>query len=282
MTNIVAIAGAKQSGKSTAVNYLHGYEMKRNDIIKHFRISPEGKLLVNALYHNEDGPFESEGVFELEQRNEHFKTYASSTFWPFVRGFSFAAPLKEICVELFGLSLEQVYGSNEQKNTLTEYKWVDMPGVITYDSDYMCDEVYKSLEDHGIAHHFYYKRLVKGDEPLMTAREFMQYAGTDVFRRMHGKIWTDFCLKDIEGTKPELALISDCRFENEIHAIHEKGGKVIYLTRNESAGDHSSEKAGDYRDLYDAIIDNANMSIDEQNDSIKEKLHEWAILPRTI
>jgi ABC-type thiamine transport system ATPase subunit len=43
MTNIVAIAGAKQSGKSTAVNYLHGHEMKRHGFIK-FMIS-HSKLL---------------------------------------------------------------------------------------------------------------------------------------------------------------------------------------------------------------------------------------------
>ena len=282
MTNIIAIAGAKQSGKSTAVNYIHGYEMKRHDIIKQFSISPEGKLLVNALYHGEDGPFEHIGVFELEQRNERFVEYASNTFWPYVRGFSFAAPLKEICVELFGLTPEQVYGSDNDKNTLTKHKWVDMPGAIIYDSDQICDEIYGNLDAHGLADNFYFKRLTSDEEPFMTAREFMQYAGTDIFRKMYGKIWTGFCLDSIEKTKPDLAVISDCRFENEINAIHEKGGKVIYLTRNESKGGHSSEKAGEYKHLYDSIIDNANMSIDEQNIAIKEQLFQWKILPRAI
>ena len=280
MTNIVAIAGAKQSGKSTAVNYLHGYEMKRHGFIKYFDVSPEGKLLVNALYQDDDeNPIERAGIFDLEQKGESFTNYATNSFWPFVRGFSFAAPLKEICVNLFGLSPEQAYGTDEQKNSLTKHNWADMPGVIIYDNDEECDELFESL---GAAGHLYFKKLGKNEEPRMTGREFMQFMGTDVFRKMYGKIWTDYCLNDIKNTAPDLALISDCRFENEINAIQEKGGKVIYLTRNETTGGHSSEKAGEYRELYDAIIDNANMSIEEQNEAIKEQLCEWGILPRRI
>ena len=280
MTNIVAIAGAKQSGKSTAVNYLHGYEMKRHGFIKYFDVSPEGKLLVNALYQDDDeNPIERAGIFDLEQKGESFTNYATNSFWPFVRGFSFAAPLKEICVNLFGLSPEQAYGTDEQKNSLTKHHWADIPGVIIYDNDEECDELFESL---GAAGHLYFKKLGKNEEPRMTGREFMQFMGTDVFRKMYGKIWTDYCLNDIKNTAPDLALISDCRFENEINAIQEKGGKVIYLTRNETTGGHSSEKAGEYRELYDAIIDNANMSIEEQNEAIKEQLCEWGILPRRI
>ena len=283
MTNIVAIAGAKQSGKSTAVNYLHGYEMHRHGFIKEFDISPEGKLLVNALYKNEENKnYERIGIFELEQQNENFSTYASNTFWPFVRGFSFAKPLKDICVNLFGLSPEQAYGTDEQKNSLTKHQWADMPGVIIHDNDEACAELFDPLDTHGAAGHLFFKKLGRYDEPRMTGREFMQYAGTDVLRKMYGKVWTDYCLNDIDNMSPDLALISDCRFENEIHAIQEKEGKVIYLTRNETTGGHSSEKAGEYRELYDAIIDNANMNIQEQNEAIKEQLFSWGILPKSL
>lgn len=283
MTTIVAIAGAKQSGKSTTVNYLHGYEMKRHGFIKHFDISPEGKLIVNAIYRDEDNrPFESAGIFDLDQKNQEFIEYASNSFWPFVRGFSFAEPLKELCLNLFGLEPEKVYGTDEQKNSLTKLKWVDMPGVIIYDSDDMCDEVYSVLEEEGIAENFYFKYLPSDEEQFMTGREFMQYLGTDILRKIYSKIWTDYCLNNIKNTSPDLALISDCRFENEINAIQSNGGKVIYLTRNRKPGSHSSEQAGSYIELYDAIIDNSNMTITEQNEAIKEKLCEWGILPRSL
>tara|TARA_R110000824_G_scaffold103417_2_gene245655 strand:- start:5841 stop:6680 length:840 start_codon:yes stop_codon:yes gene_type:complete len=277
MTNIVAIAGAKQSGKSTAVNYLHGYEMKRHGFIKYFDVSPEGKLLVNALYKDENEEnIERAGIFELEQKSEAFTNYAANSFWPFVRGFSFASPLKEICVNLFGLSPEQVYGTNEQKNSLTQFRWEEMPGVMVFEK--LDEEVFEALDEAGLAEHLYWKKLGKNDQPLMTGREFMQFAGTDVFRKMYGKIWTDYCLQDIQNTAPDLALISDCRFENEITAVQAIGGKVIYLTRNETSGGHSSEKAGEYRDMYDAVIDNVNMTIPEQTEAIKEQLCEWGIL----
>ena len=50
MSNIIAFAGAKQSGKTTSVNFLHGHEMKSNGFIKEFFIDEGGRLVVNAKY----------------------------------------------------------------------------------------------------------------------------------------------------------------------------------------------------------------------------------------
>ena len=55
MTTIVALSGKKQSGKTTLSNYLHGHEMKRHDVIEKFFISPEGQLVVNCTFHDENG-----------------------------------------------------------------------------------------------------------------------------------------------------------------------------------------------------------------------------------
>jgi hypothetical protein len=251
MSNIIAFAGAKQSGKTTSVNFLHGHEMKSHGFIKEFFIDEAGRLVVNAKYLDDnDKEFESMGVFDVFQESQTFADYASSTFWPFVKAYNFADPLKRLCISLFGLDREQCYGTDEQKNSLTDILW---------------DNV--SQDSSG----------------RMTAREFMQAFGTDICRKIKDDVWVSLCIKQIKDENPNLALIGDCRFKNEIDAVHEAGGKVIYFTRNsESSDGHDSEKASEYKEHYDCIIDNTNTSVEEQNKLVLEQIQSWGILPKYI
>ena len=251
MSNIIAFAGAKQSGKTTSVNFLHGHEMKSNGFIKEFFIDEGGRLVVNAKYLDDnDKEFESMGVFDVFQESQTFADYASSTFWPFVKAYNFADPLKRMCIALFGLDREQCYGTDEQKNSLTDILW---------------DNV--SQDSSG----------------RMTAREFMQAFGTDICRKIKDDVWVSLCIKQIKDENPNLALIGDCRFKNEIDAVHEAGGKVVYFTRNSESSDrHDSEKASEYKDHYDCIIDNTNTSVEEQNKLVLEQIQAWGILPKYI
>ena len=251
MSNIIAFAGAKQSGKTTSVNFLHGHEMKSNGFIKEFFIDEGGRLVVNAKYLDDnDKEFESMGVFDVFQESQTFSDYASSTFWPFVKAYNFADPLKRMCIALFGLDREQCYGTDEQKNSLTDILWDN----ISQDSS-----------------------------GRMTAREFMQFFGTNICRRIKDDVWVSLCIKQIKDENPNLALIGDCRFKNEIDAVHEAGGKVIYFTRNSQSSDgHDSEKASEYKDHYDCIIDNTNTSVEEQNKLVLEQIQAWGILPKYI
>ena len=251
MSNIIAFAGAKQSGKTTSVNFLHGHEMKSHGFIKQFFIDEAGRLVVNAKYLDDnDKEFESMGVFDVFQESQTFADYASTTFWPFVKAYNFADPLKRLCISLFGLDREQCYGTDEQKNSLTDILW---------------DNV--SQDSSG----------------RMTAREFMQAFGTDICRKIKDDVWVSLCIKQIKDENPNLALIGDCRFKNEIDAVHEAGGKVIYFTRNsESSDGHDSEKASEYKEHYDCIIDNTNTSVEEQNKLVLEQIQAWGILPKYI
>ena len=78
MTKIIAFSGRKQSGKSTAGEYLQSLMYSLNPKID-------------------------------------------------IRTYSFADPLKQICINLLGLSNEQCYGSDEDKNSLTSLRWEDIP-----------------------------------------------------------------------------------------------------------------------------------------------------------
>ena len=243
MTKIVALCGKKQSGKNTLSNYLHGHELKRHDVIEKFFISPEGKLVVNCTFHDDNGKeFEEMGVLDLQQKNHEFFTYASRRIWPLIRNYSFVDSLKEICVMLFNMEPECVYGSDEQKNTKQDHLlWENMP-------------------------------IQTGKTGPMTAREFLQCFGTDIMRKIYQPIWLENCFKRIEEDQPEIAIIDDCRFTNEIEAVQAKGGKVIRLSRSLYESTHSSEKDADNYEGFDAVIDNHNMTIDQSCEALIETL----------
>lgn len=124
------------------------------------------------------------------------------------------------------------------------------------------------------------KRL---DMPELTPRWVLQYWGTEVCRKaFHNDIWIASLEARLRNSKDNI-VISDCRFPNEIKAIKEANGKVIWVQRGElpswhimagkanngdivaaeklkQLGIHASETAWVGTD-FDAIIDN-NSSID--------------------
>jgi hypothetical protein len=243
MTTIVAISGKKQAGKTTLANFLHGYELVRKGIIQEFRISEEGKLVVNCVSEDSNGqPVESLGILDLNSTSSEFYDYAEQMIWPHIKLYNFADSLKEICIGLFDIPSECVYGTDEQKNQIQEHlRWENMPGVI-------------EPEQIGLTTH---------KSGPMTAREFMQFLGTDIMRRMYEPIWTKNCIKRIYSDNPEIAIIADCRFPNEADAIIQEDGLIIRLTRNIYECDHKSETALDSYSKFSSVLDNKNLSINE-------------------
>lgn len=160
--------------------------------------------------------------------------------------YNFADPLKKMCIDILGLTYEQCYGSDERKNEYVDCLWPDSGNP-------------------------------------MTAREVMQYVGTNIFRKMQHNVWADATIRKIQDDNPPLALIADCRFPNEVAAVKNAGGLVIKLNRNLYNSLHESEIALD-EDQYDQsnfdfIINNKNMSIGEKNKLIYDYLKLKRVLP---
>ena len=110
---ILGISGKKQSGKNTTANILHGVVLQKYGMVKDWSISEEGKLLIKTeeFHMNSDGW----GEFDIERKDDEFVTYAENAMWPHVKLYSFADSLKAICVDLFEIPPECVYGTDEQK-----------------------------------------------------------------------------------------------------------------------------------------------------------------------
>lgn len=177
---------------------------------------------------------------------EFVRTYANGSISPFnsAKIYNFADPLKQdICMNILGLSKDQCYGTDDQKNELVDCYW---------------------------------------DNKQLTAREVMQMVGTDMFRKMQHNVWSGATIRKIQKEKSPIAIIADCRFPNEVEAIKAAGGAVIKLTRNPYNSDHSSETALDPDkydpNFFDLVIDNVDMTIDQQNQYLYTFLKDKGIL----
>lgn len=159
--------------------------------------------------------------------------------------YNFADPLKQVCIDILGLTYDQCYGTDENKNELVDCYW---PGI----------------------------------DEQMTAREVMQHLGTDMFRRLQQNVWSSATIRLIEKEKPDIALIADCRFPNEVDAVKKAGGIVIKLNRNLYESTHTSEIALDDnlydQSNFDLVIDNQDSNLSKKNKTIYNFLIEKAVL----
>lgn len=259
--HLLGLSGTKQSGKTTCVNYVHGIILRKYNVIERFGISKRGKLLVPTQHVDSDGNMQDGmGEIDWESDDYNFSKFCETYVHPHVREFSFAKELKEMCINLLGLTREQCYGTDEQKNTLTNIRWEDMPGNV---------EIGEDKDGYAV--------LVPKKTGFMTAREVMQYFGTDIFRRANSKVWTDSGLREFRESGTELGIMSDVRFENELEALEEAGGKTLRFLRRPFTDLHSSETALDHipHDRFSAVIDNREMDIPEQNKAVHQVLLEW-------
>ena len=204
MTYILSFSGRKQSGKSTSADYI---------------IS-----LINQ-YH-------------IMLRENRYELNMSCKI------YSFADPLKQdICINILGLTYDQCYGSDDDKNTMTDLWW---------------------------------------DGVQLTAREAMEIIGTKIFRALKTNVWADATINKIKKENVDLAIISDCRFPNEVEAVKNSGGINIRLDLDPFHSNSISENSLD-QDVYDwsnfdIIIKNSKMTIEEKNREITRFLYDYHII----
>ena len=261
---LLALCGRKQAGKNTSANYLVGRMLVAIGMVKSgFSITEKGELYVNDI----DGDTSMSGIVDLYNRNPIARDFMEEHVYPYIKLYSFADILKEMCIELLGVSEEQCYGTDAQKDSPTHLLWENMPGVITTEKP---KETKTTSGRLGPYHESDSKFIYHAPGP-MTGREVLQFVGTEIFRRMSTNIWANATVNKILSEQPELAIITDCRFPNEVEAVQAAGGKVIRLLRDNGKGDkHLSETAlDDYpMEKYDGVIDNKNFNIMENNEEL--------------
>lgn len=186
-----------------------------------------------------------------------------------VHFLNFADSLKQICIDLFGFTREQLYDDKLKNVPVDHIRWENMPGIITDKWHYDFLFGYKNLKDFVVYH-----------EPgPMTPREFMEFFGTEICRKIFEPCWINATMADIrkfneahDSSKTNIHVIGDVRAPNEIKRIKNEGGAVFRLTRNPENRQTGLEKLLD-QDGYDwnnfnAVIDNSKMSLDLKNEVV--------------
>jgi hypothetical protein len=235
---IIGVSGRKQSGKSTVGNLIYSFFMSQLDVAEKIFLSESGEIIISDLY----GDKVYGGIFDPHNTlsNDFMIIKCFDTLNKSIKIYNFADTLKkDICINILGLDYKQCYGSDEDKNQTTHIRW---------------------------------------ENKNLSAREVMQFIGTDIFRSMYTNVWVDATLKKIVRESVPVAVVTDCRFPNEVEAIKSNGGKVIRLTRDPFHSDHISESILD-KDNYDwsnfdYVIDNSEYSLYEQSTHIKKIIEE--------
>ena len=242
MTKIIAFSGKKQSGKNTSANFIYSLYLAQTNFFAEISLTSTGTIEVKKK--------ETDNWLELDVIKYYYKIGPIDPeiddliklLTPIVKIYSFADILKkDICIDILGLTYDQCYGSDDDKNILTHMSYNNQP---------------------------------------LSSRDVMQLVGTDFFRNIYPDIWPSATLNKINKESPSLALITDCRFPNEVEFIQKNNGKVVRLTRQlqniDPQLEHISEKILDKNhydwNRFDYIVENANASIEEQCQNIYDIL----------
>jgi hypothetical protein len=241
MSKIIGYCGAKGSGKDSAANFTAGFVLAKKDIIEDFWIDEHGKIC--------DKDNEVIDCNSMDQ-NE-------------VKIYHFADTLKEFCINVFDLPANLVYGSQQDKESLTGIQWDDMPNVITHRTTYQQLKRFVDRKNK-LSYEFKLDKFFVYHEPgYMSIRDILQFFGTEICRNIHSTCWINAVANYINRDNPKLAIVADCRFDNEAQFIKDADGYCIRLMRSQHQDSHASENGFKEFNKWTGSIDNRNNSLKE-------------------
>lgn len=265
--NIIGIAGRKEAGKDSATRFIYGQMMMKGQVIDSFQIGEGGELFVPIVKEKETDE-EMYGEFKIDPYiDQNLELYLAQFVWPFVKKMAFADSLKVFCMDYLNISPLLLWGTNKDKETLTEYKKSQLP-LFT------CKDILFSTSEE--------TNYVFEDEEFLTVRELLQLVGTELFRKIDNDYWVKLNMRLISNEPSKTIIVPDLRFPNEIKALKNSNAYLIYLTRNihENKDGHSSENSLNDVDLneFDLVIDNKNKTLEETHEILEKFLVDKEIL----
>jgi hypothetical protein len=145
--------------------------------------------------------------------------------------------------------------------------------IFGWDREMLEGTTPESRKQREIIDEWWSKRL---NIPNLTPRWVLQNFGTDLFRNhFHPEIWVACVEKKI--SKYDKVVITDCRFENEINAIKNLGGKIVHIYRKELPSwfnDFKEGKVDPPKNLHSSewsfIKSNFDITINNNSDNIND------------
>lgn len=226
----------------------------------------------------------------------------------FVR-VAFGDPLKRLCKSIFQFSKMSLWGDPELRNTRVYIDWKDAQYRMVWNLD---DWLFK-LTNLSIKEKAEYKRVVEQwfTDLAKRANEFdgemsprlaLQLLGTEYGRSFRKDIWISYLLGEVipsikegqdytqlmglidQSPSPPYngAIITDCRFLNELEGVQKYNGSVVKIVRNSKIGmDNAALRAGvsnheseiEIAEIADEKY-NLVLKLDEGEDSVYSRLKQ--------
>ena len=164
----------------------------------------------------------------------------------------FALPLKQMCAELLGLTIDEL---NELKNNNTEIN-------IVVDEDFC-----KFISEKANIPLSHVKSVCLGKK-IINVRQMLQFIGTDLIRK-YDNDWHVKKIRSIISNHDDVNyVIDDVRFPNEKTMVEEMGGKCWYVIRPnlKEVSHHASEESLKSECFGDNVIIN-----DDTLEALKNK-----------
>ena len=129
---ILGISGKKQSGKTTSGNFIASLFMANLGISEKIHIDDNGDIVISDLFGDKNyaGKFD---IINSINSTDYLINKALDTLNPNIRLYSFADPLKrDICINILGLTHQQCYGSDIDKNGVGQLKFSSDGNYLAY------------------------------------------------------------------------------------------------------------------------------------------------------
>lgn len=193
----------------------------------------------------------------------------------------FADPLKDYCHKVLGLTYEQCYGTDADKNTVTKIRWADLPfreeKIVELYINCRHPDRKDQLQEWSFLNMVFL--ALKEQEVCLTGREVLQIFGSNICRRMNKQCFSNATLQRILSSQlhDEVHLVTDARFPDELEVFAPYNPVVVRLGRRiNMSNEHESESALDGYDWQKfpkvVHIDNQHMSMEEKNRILTEQV----------
>jgi len=255
MTKIIMLCGEKQSGKSSAGEFIYNSYMTNNNFP--FEIKDQRIEITEYI----------QGEFTVESKKRLVAIYSNDVVDRFLlkpalekcKIYNFADSLKSSVSELFGVSLDLLYGSDDDKGLPTHITWSAFSNFL---NDVNLKRKIKELNLYDVT---------------LTIRELMQYFAT-ICRKLDPNCFANGCLSRIKRDKPEVAIICDCRFVNELDVFENEDIIPIRLIKANKEEHESEQLHLIDQNKFKLIIDTSITTKDQKNQLIYGYLNANNIL----
>lgn len=156
-----------------------------------------------------------------------------------IQVINFADTLKSVINTVFGVPLEILNGTDEEKNQ-----------TIIFNRQANCYDVLQNALNEEQRN-----RFSQGSTMMITARDLMQILGK-VFRAINQNCFIESTLRRTK--QADHTIIADVRMSNEMLAVLQAGGHIIYLDRNKDVISSEVSEQASLREIEECmhLIDN--------------------------